>query len=153
MSEKDYILNQFSNLNNSLIDINKTLKINNTQIGKLTGVQETMQKEMGTFSSHYGNCPIASEVSKQKDITEKLVKDVSILFDKHPVKIKKSWREIITAGNVKLALLIILALMIAAGFTIPKVTAVQNPKANGHVLPGTHGPMLSVHLSSKVAHS
>ena len=126
MGTDDFIIAQFSTINKSLDSINGAIRDTNRELGEVKGVQtsqwETFKEvkdQMATITSHYESCPAFEAVAD-------LENEVAMLKSKSPSKapapVSKGidWGQVFNAGNVKLMLLIVLALLaIAAGVSIP----------------------------------
>lgn len=132
MGADDYIIAQFTQINRSLDNINGAIRTTNNELGEVRGVQmsqwgalQDVKNQMRNITDHYDSCPAFIAVDALREHTGAIDIELERLRSKSPSKAPQphhgiDWREVCTAGNVKIMLLIVLALLaVAAGVSIP----------------------------------
>jgi hypothetical protein len=125
MATDDHIIAQFQAVNSTMASINSAIRETNLTIGRVEGVQlsqwgaiKRVEKQLEAVTGQ-----TTTNLSELRDITGELDSKVMLLNAKKISKLppaKKPWSDIFTADNVKLILLVVLAILAAvAGVTIP----------------------------------
>jgi len=132
MGTDDHIIAQFTQMNTRLDTINTSIQDTNWELGKVQGVQKSqwgaikrVEGQMKNITNHYDTCPAFERLESLREATGAIETDVALLQSKTTSKAPAPrrgivWRDVFTSWNVKLMLLIVLALIaLLAGVSIP----------------------------------
>lgn len=121
MTEHDFIRDAFRNLNDNVLTLASDVKGTNKEVAELKGQFISFRLEV---LRHFDTCPVDElrEHTGQIDIELERLRAAKKRPDSDDKHSRPPKAQALSERTVQIALLIVLALMAAAGITIPMVT-------------------------------